>query len=136
GGRPPAVDLDAERRLATVLADAAAAGLLAAAHDLSDGGLAVALAECCLAGTVGAMVALPASPDAFTSLFSGSAAGAVVGVRPGAEARGRGLGRGRRGRAAAWGRPGGDALPVSGLFRTPLAELAAAHRGPLPRLFS
>jgi len=54
GGRPPAVDLDAERRLAELLAAAAAAGLPAAAHDLSDGGLAQALVECCLgAGPAG-----------------------------------------------------------------------------------
>src|SRR5262249_35667244 len=59
GGRPPAADLDAERRLAAVLAAAAEAGLLAAAHDLSDGGLALALAECCLAGTVGCRITLP-----------------------------------------------------------------------------
>ena len=136
GGRPPAVDLDAERRLATVLADAAAGGLLAAAHDLSDGGLAVALAECCLAGTVGAVVALPGPQDAFTSLFSESAARVVVAVRPGAEDRVRGLCADHQVPAADLGRTGGDALTVSGLFRIPLAELAAAHRGPLPSLFS
>ena len=50
GGRPPAPDLDAERRLGGLLAAAAADGLLAAAHDLSEGGLAVALAESCLRG--------------------------------------------------------------------------------------
>ncbi len=44
GGTPPAVDLAAERSLAAVLATAASEGLLAAAHDLSEGGLAVALA--------------------------------------------------------------------------------------------
>ena len=41
GGRPPAVDLEAERALADVLVDAAARGLVVAAHDLSDGGLAI-----------------------------------------------------------------------------------------------
>jgi phosphoribosylformylglycinamidine synthase subunit PurL len=136
GGRPPAVNLDAERRLATVLADAAAAGLLTAAHDLSDGGLAVALAECCLAGTVGAVVTLPGPQDAFTSLFSESAARVVVAVRQGAEDRVRGLCAEHQVPAADLGRTGGDALTVSGLFRIPLAELAAAHRGPLPSLFS
>ena len=82
GGRPPAVDLDAERALAEVLV--AGRGLLDAAHDLSDGGLAVALAESCLAGGHGAVVELP--PDPFPVLFSESAARAVVAVRPGAEA--------------------------------------------------
>ena len=50
GGRPPAVDLDAERRLARLLAAAAADGFLTGAHDLSDGGLAQALVESCLVG--------------------------------------------------------------------------------------
>src|SRR5207245_1623253 len=59
GGRPPRPDLDAERRLAALLAAAVAAGLLSAAHDLSDGGLAVALAESCLRGGTGCTVPLP-----------------------------------------------------------------------------
>src|SRR5208283_2680610 len=84
GGRPPAPDLDAEQRLGALLAAAAADGLLAAAHDLSDGGLAVALAESCLRGQAGCVVRLPGDP--FTALFSESAGRCVVAVRPGAEA--------------------------------------------------
>ena len=53
GGRPPAVNLAAERELAAVLIAGAAGGLLEAAHDLSDGGLAVALVESCLRGGTG-----------------------------------------------------------------------------------
>jgi len=49
-GAPPPVDLPTERRLQQFLVAAAAAGLLRSAHDLSDGGLAVALAECCIGG--------------------------------------------------------------------------------------
>ena len=81
GGRPPEVDLAAERALADVLTGAAAEGLLEAAHDLSEGGLAVALAECCMDQGLGCQVALPG--DLFTQLFSESAARAVVAVRPG-----------------------------------------------------
>ena len=62
GGRPPEVDLAAERALAAVLTAAAAGGLLEAAHDLSEGGLAIALAECCLDQRVGCQVALPGRP--------------------------------------------------------------------------
>jgi phosphoribosylformylglycinamidine synthase II len=46
-GLPPALDLDAERRLQRLLVDSAAAGLLRSAHDCAEGGLAVTLAECC-----------------------------------------------------------------------------------------
>ena len=63
GGLPPAVDLDAEKRLADVLVTAPGEGLVAGAHDLSDGGLAQALVESCLLGAghhgVGARVSLP-----------------------------------------------------------------------------
>jgi phosphoribosylformylglycinamidine synthase subunit PurL len=137
GGRPPAVDLAAERALAAVLTDAAAASLLSAAHDLSDGGLAIALAECCLAGGLGCQVRLPG--DAFTLLFSESAARAVVAVRPESKAAFAKL-CGRHGvPAAILGGTGGASLEVAteagDSFAIPLAELADAHRGTLPALF-
>jgi phosphoribosylformylglycinamidine synthase subunit PurL len=46
-GRPPALDLDAERALQALLVDLAAGRFVRSAHDCSDGGLAVTLAECC-----------------------------------------------------------------------------------------
>ena len=60
-GRPPEVDLELERAVQGGLRQAIASGLVASAHDLSDGGLAVALAECCIASGLGASLALPAS---------------------------------------------------------------------------
>ena len=132
-GGPPAPDLDAERRLAALLAAAAADGLLSAAHDLSDGGLAVALAESCLRGGTGCTVRLPG--DSFTALFSESAARAVVAVRPGAEAAFGRLAEAHGVPAAAIGGTGGDSLTVDGCFAIPLAELAAVHARPLPALF-
>jgi phosphoribosylformylglycinamidine synthase subunit PurL len=133
GGRPPAVDLDAERDLAAVLAAAAARGLLTAAHDLSDGGLAVALAECCLAGGQGCTVRLPGDP--FGCLFGESAARAVVATVPGAEAEFAALCSSRGVPAAELGVTGGTTLEVVDCCTIPLDELAAAHRGTLPALF-
>jgi phosphoribosylformylglycinamidine synthase subunit PurL len=133
GGRPPAVDLDAERRLADVLVDAAARGLLEAAHDLSDGGLAIALAECCLAGGHGCVVRLPG--EEFTGLFGESAARAVVATAPGAEAEFAMLCSERGVPATVLGVTGGTSLEVTGCFTIPLDELAAVHRGTLPALF-
>ena len=135
GGRPPGVDLAAEQALAGLLAAAAADGLLTAAHDLSDGGLAVALAESCLAGGNGCRVELPG--DAFTALFSESAARAVVAVQPGAQEALTAL-CGRFGvPAAVLGETGGSELTVTGPsgFGISLEELAAAHQGTLPALF-
>lgn len=63
-GRPPALDLAAEKRLHAFMVAAASAGLLASAHDLSEGGLALATAQCCFASPdtpgLGAVLDLPA----------------------------------------------------------------------------
>ena len=133
GGRPPAPDLDAERRLAALLAAAVADGLLSAAHDLSDGGLAVALAESCLRGGTGCTVRLP--DEEFTALFSESAARAVVAVRAGSETAFGQLAEAHGVPATAIGSTGGDSLTVDGCFAIPLAELAAVHTRTLPALF-
>jgi phosphoribosylformylglycinamidine synthase subunit PurL len=133
GGRPPAPRLDDERRLGRLLAAAADGQLLSAAHDLSDGGLAVALAESCLQGGVGCQVRLPGDP--FTQLFSESAARAVVAVRPGAETIFAEL-QARHGvPGETIGTVGGDSLAVAGCFTIPLDELASAHTATLPALF-
>jgi phosphoribosylformylglycinamidine synthase subunit PurL len=82
-GRPPEVDLALEGAVQALLRRAIAAGLLASAHDLSDGGLAVALAECCIAAGLGAGIDLPASavrPDRL--LFAEGGARVVVSVAP------------------------------------------------------
>jgi phosphoribosylformylglycinamidine synthase subunit PurL len=133
GGRPPVPDLAAEQRLAGLLAAAAAAGLLSAAHDLSGGGLAVALTESCLRGGTGCRVRLPGDP--FTALFSESAARAIVAVRPGAEVRFDELRAAHGVPGETIGRVGGEDLVVEGWFAVPLAEAAAAHTAALPALF-
>jgi phosphoribosylformylglycinamidine synthase len=68
-GRPPTIDLALERSVQGFLRRAITQGLVASAHDLSDGGLAVAAAECCIATAaaagapqpLGATLELPAS---------------------------------------------------------------------------
>jgi phosphoribosylformylglycinamidine synthase len=87
GGRPPAIDLAAEQRLAQVLIGASRAGLAEAAHDLSEGGLASGLVEACLRYGVGAQVSLDVllardGLTPFEALFSESQARALVAVDP------------------------------------------------------
>jgi len=62
-GDPQQIDLEAERRLQDALRALAKARVLDSAHDISDGGIAVCLAESCIAGGVGATVRLPGSGD-------------------------------------------------------------------------
>jgi phosphoribosylformylglycinamidine synthase II len=133
GGRPPAPDLHSERTLATLIATAAAEGLLASAHDLSDGGLAIALAESCLRGARGCRVTLPG--DAFTALFSESAARAVISVTPGREAEFAALCAAHAVPATVLGETGGDSLTVEGTFEVALGELSRTWKATLPALF-
>jgi phosphoribosylformylglycinamidine synthase len=71
-GRPPQIDLDAEKRLLDAVLSAIQQGLVASAHDVSDGGLAVALAECCITGGVGAKVNFTTGLRSDLALFSES----------------------------------------------------------------
>ncbi|GAB4277653.1 MAG: phosphoribosylformylglycinamidine synthase subunit PurL [Coriobacteriia bacterium] len=79
-GRPPTVDLDAEAALREVLLAAAAKGILKSAHDCSEGGMAVALAESCITGGIGADVRLDGDLPAVAALFSETQGRAVVSV--------------------------------------------------------
>ena len=58
-GRPPEVDLAAEARLAALLRSLVAKGYLRTAHDLSEGGFLIALAEACFGRRLGARVEVP-----------------------------------------------------------------------------
>ena len=63
-GTAPELDLDAEKRLQRLLVDSAAEGLLLSAHDCSEGGLAVTLAECCFdTGGIGVVADVPVGPN-------------------------------------------------------------------------
>jgi len=55
-GPPPPVDLEAEKRAGTLIREAIAGGWVTAVHDVSDGGLLVAVAEMALAGGMGARI--------------------------------------------------------------------------------
>ncbi len=146
GGSPPAVDLQAERSLAEQLREAARDGLVAAAHDLSDGGLAHALVESCLRHGVGARVWLDEmcerdGIDPFVALFAESTARAIVVVPRDGEVRfgdgcvGRRVPSARIGALTGAGAAGNVRLEVQGQFSVDLDDVRAAYEGALPALF-
>ncbi|MWV47057.1 phosphoribosylformylglycinamidine synthase subunit PurL [Paenibacillus sp. HJL G12] len=71
-GRPPVLDLDTEKKLLAGVLGAIQSGLVQSAHDLSEGGLAVALAESCISGSLGAHVTLSSQLRNDLALFSES----------------------------------------------------------------
>jgi len=82
-GAPPAVDLAAEKRLIALLVALASKGALQSAHDVSDGGLAVTLAESCFASDgLSARVSLTSKEPDEAALFGERGARAVVSVTP------------------------------------------------------
>jgi phosphoribosylformylglycinamidine synthase len=88
GGVPPAVDLAAESRLIAALLALGAEGILASAHDVSDGGIAVALAECGFASDgLAAEAAWHSDEPAELALFSETGARAVVSLSQASLAR-------------------------------------------------
>ena len=144
GGRPPQVDLAAERALADILVNASRDGLIDAAHDVSDGGLAQALVESCLLGGrmhgIGARVWLPDDLEPFVALFSESAGRAIVAVPRSEEVRftdmcsARGFPHVRIGVTDG---EGDDAvLDVQDRFSVTLGELRATWSATLPAAFA
>ncbi|WP_370240468.1 phosphoribosylformylglycinamidine synthase subunit PurL [Aeromicrobium sp.] len=131
GGLPPQVDLEAERALARLLHDAV--GVVTSAHDLSDGGLAQALAEAGIVSGIGASVSLAeVADDAFVALFSESTARALVTVPAEELDELRALAARHDVPLTELGATGGDALVVEGSFEVALAELREAWSATLP----
>jgi phosphoribosylformylglycinamidine synthase II len=135
----PAVDLDATVAGIVAVREAVRSGALASAHDIAEGGLAVALAEAALAGGIGATVELAPleGRDARTTLFGEAPGGFVVTGSAEALAALADTGGGRV-PVVVIGTVGGDALDVrcgDEHASTSLELMAGAHAA-LGRLFT
>jgi phosphoribosylformylglycinamidine synthase len=124
-GELPAADLGELRAVHAAVRQAVRSGALRSAHDVAEGGVAVALAECCLAGGLGASVDLRGLGA--EALF-GEGPGAFVVSGPSGALRAFGSA------ARVLGEVGGDTLVIAGELEVPLAALAEAHAGGLADL--
>lgn len=131
-GAPPVVDLAAEKRNGDFVRGLIAAGQVTVCHDLSDGGLAIALAEMALAGGIGAQCEQPAGSelalqawlfgeDQARYLIATSNADSVLSAAEEAGVP-----------AAVIGSTGGEALTLPGGSPISLSDLSRAHEGWLP----
>jgi len=123
-GELPAADLGELRTLHAAVRQGVRSGALRSAHDVAEGGLAVALAECCVAGGLGAEVTV----DTAEAALFGEGPGAFLVSGPhdaltafGAAARLIGI-------------VGGDELRLAGVLSVPVSELSDVHAGGLARL--
>jgi phosphoribosylformylglycinamidine (FGAM) synthase-like enzyme len=116
-GPLPAVNADAVRDAQAAVREGIRSGALHNAHDISEGGLAVALAEACIAGEIGARVELPEDLEPF-----GEAPGRAFLVSGPAEA----LARHR-----VIGTVGGAELEIAGTLKLAVSDLRGARDGGL-----
>lgn len=113
-GSVPDIDLDAEKRLINLLVDLAEQNLVCSSHDISEGGLAVCLAESAIAGNVGASVALNGMTGRSDGLLYGEApTRAVVTVGPDHTKRVMGIAASYGIPAVALGSTGGSTLRIA-----------------------
>jgi phosphoribosylformylglycinamidine synthase II len=143
-GRPPALDLEREKAVQAAVRRAVREGLLSSAHDCSDGGLAVALAECCMMAPpppgggappwLGCAVRVPFPSRKDFMLFGEDASRIVVSLPPAHLPRLEALAREAGAPLVRLGAVGGATLEIQGVLSVPVAELARAWRDGLPRV--
>ena len=131
---PVEVDLEAERALVNCLAAAAEAQLLQSAHDCSEGGLAVALAESAIGGAIGVQIHGDLGARLDAALFGEGGARAVVSAAPEAVADVRSLAAQHDVACAEIGVVGGERLVIGDAIDAALAAAAEAWERALPRL--
>src|SRR4029453_18014470 len=120
-GSLPPLDLAAHADALVRVRGAIRGGELPTAHDVSEGGLACALAECCIAGGLGARVSIDGDEAA---LFGEGPGGVVVAGPPAAIEALEG--------AIVIGEVGGETLEIDGALRVPVSELRATYEGAIP----
>jgi phosphoribosylformylglycinamidine synthase subunit PurL len=133
----PALDVETVLATQAAVREAVRAGALSSAHDIAEGGLAVALAECCLAGGLGAAVRLPDLGPAGATLFGEGPGGFLVSGPAAALAQ-----LAERVPVCPLGTVGGQELAIelaegsdAGGVAVALAQLAAAHSQGLVEFF-
>ena len=136
GGMPPVVDLQRERVLSEVLVSASISGIVAAAHDISDGGVAITLTEMAMKSGIGVKAEVPNGLDPFVFCFAESAGRAIAVVTAAHEAAfvesctAAGL------PATCLGETGGDAVEIVDQFSAPISELRRSHEATIPAIFA
>lgn len=131
GGLPPQVNLKHEMRLGKLMSDAR--DQIAAAHDLSDGGLAVAISEMALAAKIGATVNIP--ENHFVHLFSETPGRILIAIESAQvdELIGRAIDLEIT--TTRIGKTGGDEINFENLFSISISEMRKVNSETLPRLF-
>jgi len=127
-GKPPEVDLEVEKRVGETCIKAIEGGIIKSAHDCSEGGIAVALAESCLSGNIGAQVDIENEgslrPDAL--LFGEGQSRIVVSTEGEDLSRLKELAETYKAPMKVLGKTGGQRLKINKLIDSTLDEMKMA----------
>ncbi len=129
----PTIDIEFEKHLQNGLLAAIGQGLLASAHDCSDGGLAVAVAESCIAGNIGFEGTVPSSGRLDTALFGEMQSRVVVSAKPENMAQLQTICAQYDIPLQELGTIKGDRIAISGMIDVPVADAADAWHNGLER---
>jgi phosphoribosylformylglycinamidine synthase len=135
-GPVPAVDLELEAALCRVLPDAITSGVVRAAHDVSEGGIATTLAEMALAGGSGMKIILPENVRPDFWLFSESPGVVVVALEEAGLPALKAMAIKEGVPTMTLGKVGGSEFIIGDIIHLPLPSLAEAWTGELPQVFS
>lgn len=149
-GNPPQLDLAQELNVQRLTLASIRRGLVKSAHDCSDGGLAVAIAECCISGGVGAKIELPMECDGGENirldalLFGETQSRVLLTVAPENLPLVQDMAKRAKVSLSLLGNVGGENVTIQDnrqgfwteVLSLPVAELSWAYRGAIPHLMS
>jgi phosphoribosylformylglycinamidine synthase II len=136
-GSPPDLDLLREKAVQLAVRTMVRAGLVASAHDCAEGGIAVALAECCMMGPgthLGAQVKVTGTARPDLLLFGENPSRVIVSYEPSRREELERIAAQAGAPFARIGTVGGDHLQIEGALSVPVADLSREWRSGIPRV--
>ena len=132
-GAPPAIDLEREKNVQAAASEMISRGLVSSAHDCSDGGLAVALAECCVLGERGAAISIQDGMRTDALLFGESQSRIIVSAAPDKWDKIEAVCGKHNAPCTDIGEVKGDALIINDCINVAVADLKEAHSQAIPK---
>ena len=132
-GAPPALDLEREKNVQGAVSEMIEQGLVSSAHDCSDGGLAVALAECCILGGRGAAITVQGNMRTDALLFGESQSRIIVSASPENQEKIEAVCKKHDAPCTVIGEVKGNALVINDSINVAVTELKDVHSQAIPK---
>ncbi|MFA5367589.1 MAG: AIR synthase-related protein, partial [Dehalococcoidia bacterium] len=131
-GTPPSLDLKTEKNMQDAVLEIIDQRLASSAHDCSDGGLAVALAECCILGGHGAVITVNDKMRTDALLFGESQSRVIISAAPKNREKIKAICKKHGVPCASIGEVKGDSLIINDSIKVKVARLQSAHSQAIP----